>query len=206
MVMQERAERTQCHIVNAAASEFARHGYNGTSLARISKAAGVTMGALTFHFPAKSCLADAVCAHGSATTRDAAEHAGLEGEPPLQRVITLTHTLARLLHEDDTVRAAGRLSHESATAQPDWRTAWMPEVRQLLWRAREEKSMRASAEPEVVAAFVACLVSDLEAAARRGGDHTPGSRHLLSEIWDLVLPRIAAGVEPLDVRPPEGPR
>src|SRR3989337_2793252 len=51
MVSQERAERTRQRLLQGAAAEFSLYGYGGTSLQRISKAAGVTMGALTFHFP-----------------------------------------------------------------------------------------------------------------------------------------------------------
>lgn len=60
MSRQERAERTRRAVLAAAAREFADHGFAGTSLSRICGAAGVTMGAVTFHFATKAELADAV--------------------------------------------------------------------------------------------------------------------------------------------------
>ncbi|MGV9266406.1 TetR family transcriptional regulator [Kitasatospora sp. NPDC003701] len=68
---QERAQHTRRALLRAAAGEFDRHGYAGTSLSRVSRAAGVTMGALTFHFPTKASLADAVRADAVELTRAA---------------------------------------------------------------------------------------------------------------------------------------
>lgn len=60
MPQQQRAERTRRRIVAAAAEEFAETGYPSATLHRIARGAGVTMGALTFHFPTKAALAQAV--------------------------------------------------------------------------------------------------------------------------------------------------
>ncbi|MFF1793793.1 TetR family transcriptional regulator [Kitasatospora sp. NPDC058263] len=68
---QERAQHTRRALLRAAAGEFDQHGYAGTSLSRVSRAAGVTMGALTFHFPTKASLADAVRADAVELTRAA---------------------------------------------------------------------------------------------------------------------------------------
>ncbi|MET9437028.1 TetR family transcriptional regulator [Streptomyces sp. NPDC006551] len=196
MVSQERAERTRQRLLQAAATEFAQHGYGGTSLQRISSAAGVTMGALTFHFPTKIDLAGAVHAHGSALTRAAVEHVAAahadttdsdhDNSPVLQRVIGVTHALARLLHEEATVRAAGRLSRERTLGQVDWNDSWLPCVDELLERADEKKELRAGVDPKIVALLTRYLVSGLEASAQPTGGC---SSHLrtLSEVWDVVL-------------------
>ncbi|MFD4139769.1 TetR family transcriptional regulator [Streptomyces sp. NPDC058572] len=71
VVRQQRAEKTRCALLAAAAAEFAQHGYTGATLMRISKRAGVILGALTFHFPAKEQLAEAVTEAGASATRAA---------------------------------------------------------------------------------------------------------------------------------------
>lgn len=77
MVRQERAVRTRQALLDAAAEEFDRHGYEGTSLNRVCRAAGITIGALTFHFSTKAELADAVQSQGRIITR-----AALDSMPP----------------------------------------------------------------------------------------------------------------------------
>ncbi|MFJ8506875.1 TetR family transcriptional regulator [Streptomyces avermitilis] len=59
-VRQERAIRTRNALIESAAALFARHGYEVVSLSTISARAGVSNGALHFHFPSKAALAEAV--------------------------------------------------------------------------------------------------------------------------------------------------
>ncbi len=66
MKKKEQAARTRAVLVLAAANNFDRHGYDGTSLAAVCAEAGTTMGALTFHFRSKAVLAEAVADEGSA--------------------------------------------------------------------------------------------------------------------------------------------
>lgn len=138
MVRQLRAEQTRHALIAAAAAEFDRHGYAGTSLSRICKAAGTTMGALTFHFPTKGDLAEAVRAAGDAAALAALRPIAAVPRPGVQVVIDLTIELARQLERDVTVRAAGRLVREG-TADPAQRPAgWVRVLRDLLERARSE--------------------------------------------------------------------
>ena len=60
MVKQERALRTRRALVRAAAEVFAGEGFAPASLTAISRRAGVSNGALHFHFPNKKALARAV--------------------------------------------------------------------------------------------------------------------------------------------------
>lgn len=60
MVKQERAARTRRTLIRAAAEVFAREGFAPASLTTISRQAGVSNGALHFHFTSKNALAQAV--------------------------------------------------------------------------------------------------------------------------------------------------
>ncbi|MCE0444850.1 TetR/AcrR family transcriptional regulator [Streptomyces tricolor] len=68
----------------AAARRFDRHGYDGTALNHICAGAGVTLGALTFHFRSKAALASAVVD---------------EGVRALQRIRTARPDTGRPLHD-----------------------------------------------------------------------------------------------------------
>ncbi|MFB6888082.1 TetR family transcriptional regulator [Kitasatospora sp. NPDC056327] len=133
---QERAQQTHRALLLAAATEFDRHGYAGTSLARVSQTAGVTMGALTFHFPSKASLADAVRAQAAALTRAAVTAASAAHDRPGTEVGELIDTLTRLLDEEPSVRAAARLTWEQPESAGNWHAGWSPDLRDRLARER----------------------------------------------------------------------
>src|SRR6266568_4381729 len=53
----DRGDATRRHILEVAAGAFAEHGYAGTSLNDLIRAAGVTKGGFYHHFPSKESLA-----------------------------------------------------------------------------------------------------------------------------------------------------
>jgi TetR/AcrR family acrAB operon transcriptional repressor len=55
-VSRRRGERSRRDLISVAIDCFSRHGYQGTSIERIAKAAGVTKGALYYHFKDKEDL------------------------------------------------------------------------------------------------------------------------------------------------------
>ncbi len=53
----ERGSATRQHILTVASDQFLTHGYAGTSLSDLIRAAGITKGAFYHHFPSKEALA-----------------------------------------------------------------------------------------------------------------------------------------------------
>jgi AcrR family transcriptional regulator len=180
--MQERAARTRQVLVGAAAREFDRHGYAGSSLARISRSAGISMGALTFHFPCKEELAAEVRTQGHAATQAVVAQLAERREAPVQSVVSLTLALAGLLEQETVVRAAARLTREQPGDGPDWVSAWAPVIQERLRLSRHRATL---------AALAGHLVTGVEADARRqaaGADPAVGrSAVQLARIWELVL-------------------
>ncbi len=112
MVKQERAGRTRQAVLLAAAETFARAGFEAASLVDISRRAGVSKGALYFHFVSKQALADGVRHAAGREVGSAALRALRADGPALQGLIDLSHELARMLREDVVVRAGVRLGHQ----------------------------------------------------------------------------------------------
>ncbi|WP_433889491.1 ScbR family autoregulator-binding transcription factor [Streptomyces sp. CA-111067] len=190
---QERAARTRSSLIRAAAAEFDRHGFAGASLSRISGTAEISTGALTFHFATKGELAAAVQQQGGLVTTRSVRRAAAAPEPAVQRVISLTLTLAALLQDETVVRAAARLSREAVVTGPDWTGLWMPYVSDLLAAAVRDGQLRPHVSSETVSAFVVHLVTGLEEGIRTqaGGPHAVGAVEELRNIWDLVMTGIA---------------
>ncbi|WP_084223325.1 TetR/AcrR family transcriptional regulator [Kitasatospora cheerisanensis] len=103
---QTRAQRTHERVLDAAAHEFALHGYQSAKLHDVITRTGMTKGALYAHFPSKHHLATAL-------VDDTAAH---WQQPPAPAALThLLHDLVTRLHTDPRFRAALRL-----TVDPDW--------------------------------------------------------------------------------------
>ncbi|MER7932027.1 MULTISPECIES: TetR/AcrR family transcriptional regulator [unclassified Streptomyces] len=162
MARQERAEQTRRRIVEAAAAEFAEHGYDGTSLHRIVRSAGVTMGALTFHFPSKSALADAVQEAGTTATREVMRHSA--PVPGLQGVLDEVLTLADALRTTQCIRAAARLTREGHAADHGWYGTWVPGLREALERAWREERLDGGLTPLAAASLLSHVLLGVEAA------------------------------------------
>ncbi|MFG2114729.1 TetR family transcriptional regulator [Streptomyces sp. NPDC048718] len=203
MVKQERAERTRESLVRAAAHEFARAGYEGTSLSRVARAAGISIGALTFHFPAKANLAQAVRARGDAAVRARVAEAAAAATPPLDTVVALTLDLARLLEDDEVARAAVRLWRELPDGDGTWTTLWLPAVTETLARVGRDGLDPAVSEHDVVL-LAEYLVAGAESRlggplpglpARDGDGDGDGVEQHLSRLWALVLPSLTGPPE-----------
>ncbi|MFE4588965.1 TetR family transcriptional regulator [Streptomyces laurentii] len=194
MVKQERAVRTRAGLIRSAAVEFDRDGYAGTSLSRISKAAGVSIGAVTFHFSSKAELAEGVREEGDAVARAALEKVTAERESALGAVVELTVELAWLMEHEVLVRASARLARELPDGA-SWSDIWLPTVRALLDEAYQAGQLRDGAPPEDVTALVEYLAGGAEAALRgrlgvRGGPD--GSAAQLNRVWRLALRGVSA--------------
>lgn len=199
---QTRAARTRRCLIEATAAEFGRRGFAGTNLTHITGAAGLTSGALMFHFPSKRALAAAVHACGSEVIRRGVDRI-TDGTPSaLQAVVDITHAVALLLHTDTTVRASYRLDGElhggldgGLDDEHRWFGTWVPTLRGLCVRAQGSGELRAGTSPDAVAVVAVGLVTVQTAPAavlpRRAEDEPLP----LAQVWEAVLTGVCpAGV------------
>ncbi len=112
MAQQPRALATRAQIVRGAAEVFDRFGYEGARLSEITDAAGMTKGALYFHFSSKEDLARFVIAEQHRISISAVEAIGGEPVSALEQIVMLCHEMARQIVEDPIVRAGIRITLE----------------------------------------------------------------------------------------------
>lgn len=103
---QERAVRTRAIILKTAAEVFDEVGFSGANIREIAQRAGITQGAMYFHFGSKEALARAVM---QAQPMTVLPHLVTRG---LQRLVDLTFVWSHRLREDVLLRAGVRLTGE----------------------------------------------------------------------------------------------
>ncbi len=140
MVKQERAARTRRSLIEAASEVFAEAGFAPASLGAISARAGVSNGALHFHFANKNMLAEAVEAQAAETVARITGAARERQGDSLQAVVDATHDLMDTLARDTVVRAGFQLAADSAAratppVDPGPRVRWRHWVEDSLRRA-----------------------------------------------------------------------
>jgi len=108
-VKQERAARTRGIVARSAAEVFAESGFAGASLTRIAQRAGLTLGAMYFHFEGKEALArEIVRAQPDHVTPPIASRG-------LQHAVDVTLTWAHGLVRDPFLLAGARLVAEQGS-------------------------------------------------------------------------------------------
>ncbi|WP_052230370.1 ScbR family autoregulator-binding transcription factor [Streptomyces sp. CT34] len=134
MAQQDRAIRTRRTILEAAASVFDDHGYDRATIAEVLERAGVTKGALYFHFASKEELALAVL------EEHVVDIAVAPQKIKLQEFVDSGQVLAYRLRRDPMQRGAARLAVEQGSNRLDRKRsmlAWTRFVEGLLDEAKE---------------------------------------------------------------------
>lgn len=187
---QDRAIRTRDALIEAAARVFEASDYTESRLDVISSAAGVSRGALSFHFAGKAEVAEAVEELAVAALTSAVQRACRNPDSALQALVDSTHALARLVRDDHVVRGGLRLNCDAAHRScASLRLAWERRVRDLLAR---------SAAAGELSAYGACHPTADVIVAATAGYQVLGVREkawlsstALTGFWDFLLPRLA---------------
>ncbi len=200
MAKQERAMRTREALIRAAAESFDQDGFTVASLTRISSRAGVSSGALHFHFASKAALADAVEEAAAMVLRAIAHDADRPGSSRLQHLVDATHRLAEALRDDVVLRAGFELSGETARVpRTDLRLSWRDRVERQVRRCEETGELRAGVTAgRVVSAVVAATVGFEVLGVRNRAWLAPGT---IAEFWRLLLPTLASDAVVARIRP-----
>ncbi|MFI6689122.1 ScbR family autoregulator-binding transcription factor [Streptomyces sp. NPDC050485] len=189
MAKQDRAVRTRNALIESAAELFDSDGYELASLSTISTRAGVSSGALHFHFASKAALADAV---GEAAAQRLDRITQQQADGALQALIDATHALVQGLDHDAVLRAGFGLSDslEHVRVGTGLRGRWQEWVEDSLTQAGREGALAPEPSARDAATAVVAVTVGLETLGRQDEwwlSHTP-----LTRFWRLLLPRLAA--------------
>ncbi|MEV0219209.1 helix-turn-helix domain-containing protein [Streptomyces sp. NPDC050704] len=214
MAQQERAVRTRNALIEAAAELFSRNGFEVVTLSAISTRAGVSNGALHFHFASKAALAAAVWeaaaqrlrqitaaagapagseGGGEGGSKEGNESGSAETGGALQVLVDAAHALLRGLRHDVILRAGFDLSgapEPVAAGQPDLRRRWQIWVEGVLAQAAREGALARDVSAQDAANAVVAATVGFGAMGSRNVQWL--SQSVLTRFWALLLPRLAA--------------
>ncbi|MEU2060931.1 TetR/AcrR family transcriptional regulator [Streptomyces sp. NPDC013455] len=185
----ERAARTRATLVLAAARHFDQHGYEGTTLKAVCAEAGVTLGALTFHFRSKAALASAVVEEGVGELQRI-RSAGSGTGRPLCDLSAFVLEVVRSLRNSVLTRAAARLVEEGRV-DSGWPGVFRGEVLRLLEGASTTGELVPEVRPAAAVRLVMHVVQGAVAEARSAEALGVATACDFAEVWDVVLGGLA---------------
>jgi AcrR family transcriptional regulator len=186
---QERAQVTLAAIILAAATVFAERGYARTTLDMVSVEAGVTKGALYFHFASKHDLANAVIAAELESLRAEAARVLELARPALETGILLSGIFTQKLTTDVVVRAGVKLTTEELYSHLDIGAAyeaWSALYDDLFARAIEEGDVAGAFEPAVLSRFLVGAFTGVQVVSN-ALDTDAEVFERVRQMWAIVL-------------------
>jgi AcrR family transcriptional regulator len=201
MVKQERAARTRENLIRSAAEVFERDGYAVASLTAISSQAGVSNGALHFHFASKEALAREVEGAAADAVEKMAEGCRGSADTLLQSLVDATCRLLAAVAGDPVVRAGFKLGHDPSRKNAEgglWRW-WCAWVQDLVAQAQEEGELARGISPEDAAAAIVATTAGFEVLSTWDRDWL--SQERAGRIWAFLLPLLSGSPD----RTPAGP-
>jgi AcrR family transcriptional regulator len=185
LARQDRAERTRNAILDAAAEVFDERGFNGASLSDILARAGVTKGALYFHFSSKEELAKEIVEDQWAVELPSVDYSN----PGLQMLIDMSHAFGHNLATNVRVRASNRLVTEAnfANPAPQVYQRWISIIHEVLKAAHERGDIRKEWDTERAAVFLGAaflgIQTQSEVLTGRADIH-----ERITDMWEISLP------------------
>jgi TetR/AcrR family transcriptional regulator, acrAB operon repressor len=167
----QEAEQTRQHILVAARRAFARRGVTRTTLEHIARNAGVTRGAIYWHFANKQQLFRAMRDQVSLPLFDRTELLGTDGPDPLLAIDRFLRGLIDRIERDVQTRR----TFEIMSLKCEYVDEFRPELKRharscgelqstlsvVYERARQAGTMRRDLSPELVALDTCVFVTGL---------------------------------------------
>ena len=183
---QDRAVRTRTFILKAAAEVFDELGFSGANIREITQRAGITQGAMYFHFKSKEELARAVM---TAQPTTVVPHTVTKG---MQQLVDLTFVWSHRLREDVLLRAGVRLTGEQnsfGVHDPTPYREWAQVMADCLTDARQAGELSDTVDIDAIADFVvgACTGMQMYSQIVSGRDDLTDR---VVSMWRHLLPAL----------------
>ncbi len=196
MVKQDRAIRTRRTILEAAAKVFEERGYQSATIAEILGTAGVTKGALYFHFESKEQLAQGVL-HEQDQRFVIPDRAC-----KLQELADMVLLHAYRLQADPMVRAGVRLSmdqHAEGLDRSGPFLRWSHVCREQLEKAQSQGELLPHVVPSVTADVVVGTFAGVQSMSQTVSDYRDlrsRSSALLRHLFpSIAVPSVLASLD-----------
>ncbi|QCW76603.1 TetR family transcriptional regulator [Streptomyces sp. S6] len=198
MTKQVRAARTRQALIRSAAIVFEQHGY-----ALISSGAGVSTGALHFHFENKAAVAQAVVAEASHGLLEVSSSIRRRTDTALQTLVDTSHALVDLLARDPVTRAGFRLSCDGVRGdEPGLPAQWQRCVGELLDEAAAAGTLAEGVSRTDATAATVAATTGFEVLGRYDSEWL--SAPTPTGFWRLLLPPPRHPGDPAPPGPPRG--
>ncbi len=194
MAMQQRAVLTRGRVLTAAASVFARTGFLAASMNDIVDEAGVTKGAVYFHFPSKEALAVAIVEEQFAQWPDMVTAIVSHSPDALVSIVALTYEVGARFRDDILITAGVRLSFERGLVNADMPrpfVGWIDALQAMFAKARREGLLLPGVMPAATSrALVGGFFGVQHVSEMLTGRQDLEAR--LDEFWKIFLVGISA--------------
>ncbi|GAA2427717.1 ScbR family autoregulator-binding transcription factor [Streptomyces macrosporus] len=204
MAQQERGIRTRREVLEAAAEVFAERGYAAATISEILSRAGVTKGALYFHFASKEELLRGVL------EEQFTEDDILPRSSKLQEWVDVGMALAHRLPREPLLRAGARLMTDPNLQEMFGKgpqVSWVELTHRLLVEAGERGELLPHVVPEETARFVVNAWNGVQLGSQIA-TRWKDLEQQVSVLFRHVLPAVAVpGMLPqIDTAPDRGER
>jgi len=192
MTQQARAVETRAAIIRAAADVFGNRGYGGASMADICVAAGLTKGALYFHFDSKDALALAVIDAQHERALALGDELLHSDQPGLHVLLRMAFELGKQVRDDSVSRAGIRLTMESSNLSVPVVTPyrdWIAACELLLRRAILDGDVREDVDVAAAAHFISPAFTGVQVVSGVLTGRADLMQRLI-EMWSFVLPSL----------------
>ncbi|MFC8723128.1 ScbR family autoregulator-binding transcription factor [Kitasatospora sp. NPDC057198] len=202
MATQDRAARTRRTILRAAAQVFEERGYQASTISEILATAGVTKGALYFHFQSKEELARGVLAEQDMRLT-------IPQRPcRTQELADMCLTHAHLLQTDPMVRAGVRLSLDQQATGINRATAfhhWQQACTHTLQQAQAQGELLPHINPAETATVLVGAFAGVQQMSQATTDYHDLT-HQITALLKHLLPNIVhpSILTALDLTPHRG--
>ncbi len=184
---QERAVRTRDALIQAAAETFDENGFSGAGINRILERAGVTPGAMYFHFKSKEDLARAVIVEQAAALRLPEQPSGI------QQLVNLTLYLAGEMQRNVRFRAGVRLAVDQTEGGVQDFTVyewWGEKFRQELLAARARDELLEDVDEAECARVLVAAYTGTQLMSQLSTGRADLPQQIVA-MWRYLLPGIA---------------
>ncbi len=192
MAQQARARETRAAIIRGAAVAFQKGGYGSTSLSDVSAAAGITKGALYFHFDSKEALALAIIEAQHEASRTIGRKLLEDNVPGLHAMVMMSIELAKQLQDDPVVSAGVRLTIDAANFRAPVSGPyldWMVACEEFLRRGIAEGDIVPSVDVSAAAHFIIAAFTGVQVVSDVLTGHEDIEQRLV-EMWAVILPAL----------------